>query len=49
MFDSLANLRPITVINPRLQATGPVEDCGWQVAGTWQRLGTLTDPGGSFR
>ncbi|MET0763594.1 MAG: hypothetical protein ABWY29_01925 [Blastococcus sp.] len=46
MFDSLANLRPITVINPRLQASGPVEDCGWQVAGAWQRLGTLTDPGG---
>lgn len=49
MFDSLANLRPITVINPRLQATGPVEDCGWQVAGTWQRLGTLTDPGGGVQ
>jgi hypothetical protein len=45
MFDALATLRPITVTDPRLQASGPVEDCGWQVGGQWQRLGTLAGPG----
>jgi len=45
MFDALASLRPITVINARLQAAGPVRDCGWQVGGAWQWLGTLPGPG----
>ena len=45
MFDSLATLRPVMVVNTRLEATGPVQDCGWQVGGAWQRLGTLAGPG----
>src|SRR4029453_7551911 len=49
IVDSLANLRPITVIRPRLQASGPMQDCGWEVSGSWQRLGTLTDPGGGVQ
>ncbi|WP_346618798.1 hypothetical protein [Blastococcus montanus] len=41
MFDALANLRSITVIQPTLAASGPVQDCGWRIEGTWQSLGTL--------
>ena len=36
MFDSLANLRPIMVINPRLQATGPSRTAG----GRWPGRGS---------
>jgi hypothetical protein len=44
MFDGLANLRRITVINRTLEASGPVKDCGWPVDGTWQALGTVPVP-----
>jgi hypothetical protein len=45
MFDGLADLRPIMVVDPRLQKSGPDPDCGWTVEGEWQRLGALPDPG----
>jgi hypothetical protein len=44
MFDGLANLRKITAVDPVLEATGPVEGCGWQVGGAWQSLGRITAP-----
>ena len=43
MFDGLANLRPITVIEPRLEKSGPDVDCGWTVEAAWKRLGNLPD------
>lgn len=43
MLDGLANLREITVIDQSLAATGPVPDCGWQVEGRWQSLGTVPE------
>ncbi|MGY2067499.1 hypothetical protein [Blastococcus sp. SYSU DS0619] len=46
MFDGIAALRPVAVIEPSLQAAGPVDGCGWQVDGTWQELGTLPSPPG---
>jgi hypothetical protein len=47
MLDGLANLREITVINSSLAAAGPVPDCGWQVEGGWQSLGTLPERRGA--
>jgi hypothetical protein len=43
MVDALGNLRSITVIDRSLEASGPVEDCGWRVERAGQRLGTLPD------
>jgi hypothetical protein len=45
MFDGLANLRKITAVNPVLEASGPVEGCGWQVGEAWQSLGRIPVPG----
>ncbi|MGY1730942.1 hypothetical protein ACI798_05425 [Geodermatophilus sp. SYSU D01045] len=45
VVDGLARLRPVTVVAPTLQATGPVPDCGWRVEGGWQRLGTVAQAG----
>lgn len=41
ILDGLADLRPVTVVGPTLSATGPVADCGWQVAGAWEPLGRV--------
>lgn len=44
MFDAKATLRPVTLLEPRLQATGPVPGCGWQLDRTWQQVGELSSP-----
>ena len=49
MVDGLANLRPITVIGPVLDARGPSEDCGWAVDGTWQTLGRVPESSGGVQ
>jgi len=41
MIDPLADLRPVTVVDPTLRVVGPVEGCGWAVSGAWRRLGSL--------
>jgi hypothetical protein len=46
MVDGLGTLRPVTVTDPTLERSGPVEDCGWPVAGRWQPLGTLRPASG---
>lgn len=44
MFDGEARLWPVRLIDPRLQASGPVAGCGWRLDAGWQRLG---EPSGS--
>ena len=47
MLDGLANLRPITVIDHSLEATGPLADCGWRVEEHWVPLGSLPERPGA--
>jgi hypothetical protein len=47
MLDRLANLRPVTVTDHSLEATGPVQDCGWRVEERWVSLGSLPERPGA--
>jgi hypothetical protein len=47
MFDGLATLRPIMVIDRNLERTGPLEDCGWRVEGSWKLLGSVPERPGA--
>lgn len=45
MFDGEGRLWPVRLLEPRLQASGPVPGCGWRLDEAWQRLGELPEAG----
>ncbi|MGY1741071.1 MULTISPECIES: hypothetical protein [unclassified Blastococcus] len=41
VFDERGELRPVVLLEPALERSGPVAGCGWPLAGTWQPVGEL--------
>ena len=45
MFYGEGELRPVVILVPRFERSGPSASCGWPLTGAWQRIGHL--PGGA--